>query len=123
MEAAFRQTALLAAVVGLPISFALFCVGLSRRRQGWLLSYFAYFLLFGFAGQWVLAVGLSPSGITQTLRAVLLTAAPAACLGVAVALQKRPSRAPFDTGALVACYVYPALVAAGVVFEWFAAGG
>ena len=115
MESLLRQTCMLVALVGLPVSFAAFCVGLSRRRQGWLISYLAYFLLFGFAGQWLLTVGLAPSGISQILRGVLSTAAPAACLGLAMALQKRPSRVPFDTGALVGCYLYAALVAVGAL--------
>ena len=114
MELPLRQACLLVALMGLPITFPVFCFGLSRRRQGWLVSYLAYYFLFGCAGHWLLALALSPSGVSQTLRTGLLTVAPAVCLGLAVALQRRPSRGPFDTGALVGCYLYPALVAAGV---------
>ena len=118
-----RQTCLLATVVGLPVLFPLFCLVLSRRRQGGLLSYAAYFFLFGCAGQWLLAVGLVPSEVTQTLRIGLLTAAPAVCLALAVALQRQLSRVPFDTGAMVSCYLYPALVVVGVALTWFSTGG
>ena len=114
MDFFLRQTCLLAAVVGMPVLFPVFCVVFSRRRQGWLLSYVAYFFLFGCAGQWLLAIGLVPSDVTQTLRTGLLTVAPAVCLALALALQRRPSRLPFDTGALVSCYLYPALVVAGI---------
>ena len=123
MAFSLRQTCLLAAVVGLPVLFPVFCLVLSRRRQGCLLSYVAYFFLFGCAGQWLLAVGLVPSEVTQTLRVGLLTAAPAMCLALAAALQRQPSRMPFDTGALVGCYLYPALVMAGAVLTWFSTGG
>ena len=119
MENSLRQTLLLTALVGLPVLLPVFCVGLSRRRQGWLLSYAAYFFLFGCAGQWLLFLGLVPSGITHLLRGFLTTAAPAACLGLGVALQRRPARLPFDTGALVCCYLYPALVAAGAAWMCF----
>ena len=116
MDLPLRQACLLVALVGLPVTFPVFCIGLSRRRQGWLISYLAYYFLFGCAGQWLLAVGLSPSGISQMLRIGLLTAAPAASLGLAVALQMRPTRVPFDTGALVGCYAYLAVVAAGAAW-------
>ena len=123
MEPLLRQTCLLAAVVGLPVSFPVFCIVFSRQRQGWLLSYVAYYFLFGCAGQWLLAIGLVPSEVTRTLRTGLLTAAPAVCLALAVALQRRPSRLPFDTGALVSCYLYPALVAVGAALTWFSMSG
>ena len=71
-------------------------------------------------GLWLLTAGLLPSGLNQTLHGFLLTASPAACLGLAVALQRGPVRRPFDRGALVCCYLYPALVVAGMAFKWFA---
>ena len=123
MAASLQQTCLLAALVAMPVLFVVFCVGLSRRRQGGLLSYLAYYLLFGCAGQWLLSVGLAPSGITQLLHGFLLTAAPAVCLGLAVALQRLPARLPFDTGALVCCYLYPALVAADAAWTRLLAVG
>ena len=123
MDFPWRQACLLLALLVFPITFAAFCVRLSRQRQGRLISYFAYYMLFGFVGQWLLTAVLWPSGLSRLMYGMLVTAAPVASLGLAVALQWVPSRLAFDTGAMVGCYVYPLLVAAGVAFSHAGAGG
>ncbi len=115
MESPWRQILLLATMLGLPVAFASFCIALSGRKPGKPASYLAYFFLFGCLGQWLFTFQLWPSPMSRALLAFLLTAAPAACLGLAVLLQRSPLRRPFDTGAMVTCYLYPVLAAAGAV--------
>ena len=103
MALPWRQTCLLLALVVMPCVYAAVCVGLSRRRQGLLLSYLAYYLLAGCAAGWFLVAGLWPSGVSRAFGTGLLTVAPLSCLGLAVALQRGPARHGFDTAAMVGC--------------------
>ena len=91
--------------------YAAFCIGLSQRCERLLVSYVAYYVLLGGVAGWCLVVGLWPSGTSEVFRLALLTAVPLACLGMAVTLQFGPPRTAFDTGAMVGCYLYPALMA------------
>ena len=114
MEPIVRTLCLLLALLVLPGIFVAYCLGMSRERQGLVLSYLASYVLLGCVAGWCLVAGLWPSGASHVFRWFLLTAAPLSCFGLAVALQARPRPSPLDRSALMGCYVYPALVAAGL---------
>ena len=95
-------------VIGLgvvPVIFLVFCGSMVECGTHWL-CYPAYFFLFGIIGGVVIALGLSPSGLAATCIFFLATAAPAACLCSALALNRLSERGPFEKWAMILCYAY-----------------
>src|SRR5687767_10101698 len=83
MDNLFRLACLVPALLVLPVSYFVLCIRM--RRSG--ISrppYLPFFCIFGSFGGWLLALGLSPSGLTALSIIFLFTLAPLSLLASAV---------------------------------------
>lgn len=107
---------MLPSIIGLALALgvipALYFAFRSRmmKRNVHRLCYPAYFYLFGIAGGFCLAIGLSPSGLAAACMVFLMTLAPLASFVASVRLNACPDRGPFENVAMVLGYAYSGLV-------------
>ena len=94
----------------IPVAFVWWCILLGRRSAP-PQAYVAYFFLFGTAGGWALAFGLSPSGLAAASLVFLAFVAPFACLVAALLLYTWPEHRDIDVVAAVLGLTYAAAVA------------
>jgi hypothetical protein len=69
-----------------------------------------FFFLFGTLGGWILALALSPSGLTATCIVFLVTAAPLALLASSIYLLRRPDRSLYHRVAIWSGFGYAAVL-------------
>jgi hypothetical protein len=106
---------LLIALLGIPLAFVALCRRLHMRRAWWF-TYAAYFILSGTLGGWVLAYGLSPSGLAGLCIVWLTSVGTVACLAVGLVYLFRRKKDKWEYGALIGGITYPALIALVLVY-------
>jgi hypothetical protein len=77
--------------------------------------YLPLFFVFGTVGGWLLALSISPSGLTAACLIFLGTFAPVALLASSLRLAARPERSCYHRLALYSGFGYPALLALWIV--------
>jgi hypothetical protein len=73
--------------------------------------YVPFFFVFGTLGGWMLALALSPSGLTAMSLVFLATLAPLSLVVSSIYLVTRPERTRYHWIALWSGFTYPALLA------------
>jgi hypothetical protein len=103
---------LIFAVLGLLVCPAAYFSLCTRMRESGVQRppYVPFFIVFGTVGGWLLALALSPSGLTAISIILLVTLAPLALLASSVYLVVRSERSSYHRFALWSGFTYPALL-------------
>jgi hypothetical protein len=108
---------LIFAVSGLlicPAAFITLCVRM-RKSDIQRPPYIPFFFVFGTVGGWMLALALSPSGLTAVSIVFLVTLAPLALIASSLYLVNRSERSSYHRFALWSGPTYAALLAVWVL--------
>ncbi|RYD61239.1 MAG: hypothetical protein EOP83_17510 [Verrucomicrobiaceae bacterium] len=109
MDMLINNIGLILALGVVPALYLAF-LSLMRKRNVHRHCYPAYFYLFGIAGGYCLAVGLSPSGLAAACMVFLITVAPLACFIASMRLKSCQNRGRFENVAMILGYVYSGLI-------------
>jgi hypothetical protein len=97
-----------------PTAYIALCVRM-RRAGVQRPPYIPFFFVFGTVGGWMLALALSPSGLTAMSLIFLATLSPLALVVSSIYLVARPERSSYHRIALWSGFTYPALLALWVL--------
>ncbi len=99
MESLFRIACLVPALLVLPACYLILCIRM-RRSNVSRPPYLPFFFIFGSFGGWLLAFGLSPSGLTALSIVFLFTLAPLSLLASAIWLWRTRTLSRYHRAAL-----------------------
>ena len=108
---------LMFAVLGLLVCPAVFITLCMRMRASGIQRppYIPFLFVFGTVGGWMLALALSPSGLTAVSLVFLVTLAPLALISSSIYLAIRSERSNYHRFALWSGFTYAALLAAWIL--------
>jgi hypothetical protein len=109
----FGMIRILFAVLGLLVCPAVFIRLCARMRKSGIQRppYIPFFLVLGTVGGWMLALGLSPSGLTAVSLLFLATVAPLALVASSIYLVIQSERSGYHRYAVLSGFMYAALLA------------